>query len=160
MKKSQILALVLCLILVEHMIEPIVYSLWQSAVSEKQLLTILSERFTSRVELGSMFALFVMRLILWVIPLYLIFTQVIGKNRIRNVLHFALINALSNIVIIAIYSVILLPGLIALPATPLTIVTTFISPFLLYISPFFRRYVQVFDFAANDERKIRWNTDD
>ncbi|MCB8941930.1 MAG: hypothetical protein H6655_26215 [Ardenticatenaceae bacterium] len=142
------------------MIEPMVYSFWQSSGSEKQLLTILSERFTNRFELRSMFGVFVLRLIFWTIPLYFVFTQVIGKIRIRNVLYFALLNVVSNVVIIAVYSIILFPGLITLPVTPLTIVVTFISPFILYLFLFSRRYIQAFDFAAQDERKTRWNTDD
>ncbi|MBK7897810.1 MAG: hypothetical protein IPJ90_23590 [Anaerolineaceae bacterium] len=140
MKTTQVLILILCLILVEHIMLPV-------AISIEELVSSGQGYFNSNAlgfQLRFLLFIFVMRLALWILPLLFIFTQVVNKIGVRNIFFFALLNVISNILIIGLCSITLFPGLITLPATNLTIVITFISPFIVNMLPVSRRYVQMF----------------
>ncbi|MCB8920671.1 MAG: hypothetical protein H6662_03720 [Ardenticatenaceae bacterium] len=140
MKTTKILILILCLILVEHIMLPVAISI-QELVSSGQWY------FNSNAlgfQLRFLLLMFVIRLAFWILPLLLIFTQVANKIGVRNIFFFALLNVISNILIIGLCSITWFPGLITLPATNLTIVITFISPFIVNMLPVSRHYVQAF----------------
>lgn len=140
MKTTKVLILILCLILVEHIMLPV-------AISIEELVSSGQGYFNSNAlgfQLRFLLFIFVMRLALWILPLLFIFTQVVNKIGVRNIFFFALLNVISNILIIGLCSITLFPGLITLPATNLTIVITFISPFIVNMLPVSRRYVQMF----------------
>ena len=143
MKKTQILILILSLILVEHIIMPMVLSIWISVADGAKFAQSMSDMFSSW-GVGLMLTVFVIRLALWILPLLFIFTQVANKIGVRNIFFFALLNVISNILIIGLCSITWAPGLITMPTTNLAIVITFISPFIVNMLPVSRRYVQGF----------------
>ena len=143
MEKSQVLKLVLSLILVEHIIMPLVISIWGPVDDVSEFTRSMSSMF-SNFGVRLMLAIFVIRLVLWILPLFRIFTQVANKSWVKNIFFFALLNVMSNILMIGFCSMTWFPGLITLPITNITIVITFISPFILNSLPFSQRYVQLF----------------
>lgn len=143
MKTTQVLILILCLILVEHIMLPVAISLRELVSSGQEFFQSMTSH-TLGIQLSFLLIIFVIRLALWILPLLFIFTQVANKIGVRNIFFFALLNVISNILIIGLCSITWFPGLITLPATNLTIVITFISPFIVNMLPVSRRYVQVF----------------
>ena len=144
MKKPRILILILYLLLIEGMLLPVVLSMQEVIVGEKGFLMSLSDMISSQFGLALMISVVMIRSILWVMPLFLIFILVIDRIRIRSIFFVAILNVVSNVLIIVAYSISLFSGLITLPATQDAIVVAFISPFIINILPFSRGHVQTF----------------
>ena len=147
-KKSPGLALILYLILIEHLIFPLIVAILEFVLGEESFITILTNMLSlsygsfSRITIG----LFIPRLVFGAPFLFFVFSDL----KIRNVSTLAMLNVASNImmlgscVFILTFPEVLSGNLGSWILYLWIILTTSISPFIANVLPFSRRHVQEF----------------
>lgn len=133
MSKRELIKYIIYLFIVEGLLFSLSFFTWEFVKGNNYFEYYQDDLLGFAGEAGFLlYGVFLIRLFMWLPPLFIIFHTAFKCIRIRKVAYILAINSFGNILLLALWSVILdFPELMAPPVPYITILITFISPIII-----------------------------